>query len=195
MTTIEFTNEFFKSVNDYQQQSLKNYNKLFKVDNILKKIEYYENNTLNSIEYYKATTENINNIFLQLNTNTLVIVEIQDINNVIVKSYSNYINGIIQSIEKRVLKNGKIICIQDYEINNVVILQSTEKYFYDNNGNDLGEELLSFTYNNNGSLQSVSGSDYPFSNHNQSLDADQFLIYFPTFLNDNAYYQNANLLP
>ena len=78
------------------------------------------------------------------------------------------------------------------DIINGVAHYDVKKYFYDSLLNDEYE----FIYNGNGELSVMKGSYPPFVAENDfAISANEITIYFPGFLSNNPYYQNANLLP
>ncbi|WP_417942167.1 hypothetical protein [Flavobacterium sp. RS13.1] len=194
-TTIYYTNNDDQFLTNQQLSFIKEFKKVTNVNNQVKKIEYYENEIINQIDYYKHSSENLLDIFNSLGSNTVNIITIENDNSYVIMIESYYIESILSNVEKKLLSDSKVICVQDYGANNIPKLDTTVKYIYDSLGSKIGEEIFSFRYNADGSLKNVSGIGYPFSNDNQTLDADEIPLYFPNLLIDNPYYANATFLP
>jgi len=194
-TTISFTNYNNEPLSKQQVSASDAYLKVYKINGIIKKIEYYDNGEFDGIEYFKDNSENLNDIFTNLGTNSLVVTQKENINNYLIKTSISYKNGIVSHTEKELSLNGKIICVHELNANNELKIKDCIKYLYDENGSEIGEEILNFRYNEDGSLYAISGSDYPFSEYNQSLYGNDILLYFPNLLTENPYYVNINFLP
>jgi hypothetical protein len=194
MTTIIFTNEYNEQISQQQLSQLSEFNKVYQVDGLTKKIEFYVDGLLDGIEFHKDN-ENLNEIFSILGTNTVDVVEKVTVDNYLILIWTVYKDGILRSIRKELLLDNKVICNQELDVNNVPINQYTKKYIYDDTGFERGEEIFNFNYNSDGSLDYICGVGYPFSEYNQSLDASEISLYFPDLLTENPYYANANFMP
>ena len=193
-TTIIFTNEFNEQISQQQLNQLNEFNKVYQVDGVIKKIEFYVDGLLNGIEFHKDN-ENLNEIFSILGTNTVDVIEKNTLNDYLILTRNAYGNGILCYIEKELLLDSKVICSQRLDANNIPKNNETRKYIYDNTGFEPGEEIFNFNYNADGSLNYICGVGYPFSEYNQSLYAMEIPLYFPNLLTDNPYYANANFMP
>ena len=194
-TTISFTNYNNEPLSNQQASALGEYVKVYEINSIIKKIEYYYDGEFESVEYFKDDTEKLNDIFTALKTNTLCITQKENINNYTIKISTSYINGIISHTEKELFLDSKMICVHELDANNQLKINDCIKYLYDDNGSETGEEIFNFHYNQDGTLKCIHGVDYPFSEYNQSLDASEISLYFPNLLTDNPYYININFLP
>jgi hypothetical protein len=189
-TTISYQNFYEESITGQQLGALNEYYKVYSINGIFKKKEFYSNGELKELEYIKDKSENINDIFTALGTNDLGITEFEQFGNYKIEIRKSFHNGIMLVTSKYLRLNERIICEQDFDSNSIPKLETTIKNLYDY----LGEEF-EFKYNADGSLDYIGGSGYPFSGYNQSLDAIEVPLYFPNLLTDNPYYANANFLP
>jgi hypothetical protein len=194
-TTIVYRNNFGESITNQQLSLVNEYQKVYLINNNPKKIEYFENNVLDEIEYYKDATESLDSIFSELGTNNLVITTVEVLNDYKIKTSINYENGVQKGFGKYLFLNSKIICVHEFNANGELDIIFSRKYIFEEIGNEIGEELYSFRYNEDGTLKSMSGVGYPFSEYNQSIDASEISIYFPNLLTENPYYVNSNFLP
>lgn len=193
-TTISFTNYNNEALSKQQVNSLSEYLKVYKVNDVVKKIDYYYNGKLEGIEYFKDDNENLNDVFTSLGTNTLTITHKEIINSHIAKISTSYNNGIISYTEKELSIDNKIICVHELDSNNELKTDDCVKYLY----NDDDEENIArfiFHYNPDGTLKYIGGIDYPFSEYNQFLESGEIHLFFPNLLTDNPYYANINFLP
>lgn len=191
-TTVIYTNSYNEIIVEQQLSSLKDYNKVYKLNGVIKKIESYYNGQFDRVEYFKEDNETLNDIFTLAGTNSLLITQIELIGNYKIVNSFSYIEGVNTHIEKHLLLNNKIICIHEQQTAGQLYC---EKYLFDSDESEIGEEIFSFKYNVDGTLKNISGIGYPFSNDNQTMDADKIPLYFPNLLIDNPYYANATFLP
>jgi len=194
-TTIIYTNLDNAQISVRQLEDLGDYKKIYLADNIEKKVEIYENHILNEIQYIKAEDENINDIFSELGTNSVTIKSIEAFNDYSIKTIHYYIDGMERSMQKQLLMDNKIICNHEFGSSGNIDVTFSAKYMYDPNGFEISEEIFSFYYYTDGTLNYISGKGYPFSDHNQFLEASEIQNYFPNLFIDNPYYLNSVFLP
>lgn len=193
--TISFTNYNAESLSKEEAFALGDYLKVYRKNEIIKKIEYYDKGKLDGIEYFKDESENLSNVFSILGTSSVAITEEKNIDNYRIKTSTSYKDGIKTHIEKELTLNDELICVHEIDGNNRLKINDCVKYFYDTKKGKR-RELLNFYYNGEGNLESIGGfEEYPFSEYNQSLYANEFSKYFPDFLLKNPYYANVDFLP
>lgn len=190
-TTIYYTNINEEPITNQQLGNLNEYYKFYTIDGVLKKKELYTDGQLSELEYIKEVNENIDDIFAALGTNDLAVTQFEQIGNYNIETCQSFHNGIMLVTEKFLRLNDRIICEQLFDSNNIPKLESTVKNLYDNSG----KEIYEFYYNEEGSLDSVQGHTFHFSENGNSMKASEFLLYFPNFFADNPYYANANFMP
>ncbi len=190
-TTISYQNFYEEAITEQQLGALNEYYKVYSINGIVKKKEFYSNGELKELEYIKDQSENINDIFTALGTNDLAITQFEQIGIYNIETCQGFHNGIKFGTEKFLRLNDRIICEQLLDSNDNPKNKETMKYMYDNTG----KEIYEFFYNTNGFLDFVNGHSYHFSENGNSMEASEFLLYFPNFFADNPYYENANFLP
>jgi antitoxin component YwqK of YwqJK toxin-antitoxin module len=190
-TTISYQNFYEEPITEQQLNALNEYYKVYSINGIVKKKEFYSNGELKELEYIKDQSENINDIFTALGTNDLAVTQFEQIGNYNIETCQSFHNGIVLVTEKFLRLNDRIICEQLFDSNNIPKLESTVKNLYDNSG----KEIYEFYYNEGGSLDSVQGHTFHFSENGNSMKASEFLLYFSNFFADNPYYANANFMP
>jgi len=194
-TIIEYTDIDNMPITVEHSKQLFEFKKHYFVNHVIKIIEIYVDNRLDEIQYFKAEDENTNDIFLKLGTNSVTIITLKKYGRYMVKSVFNYINGINGSVKKNLLEDNKIICNLEFDTSGNIDVTFSAKYMYDANGFEIGEEIFSFHYNTDGTINYISGICYPFSEHNPFLEASEIQTYFPNLLLDNPYYFNLTFLP
>jgi antitoxin component YwqK of YwqJK toxin-antitoxin module len=193
--TITYTDDNDMPITDDQAGELTVYRKLYSVNNVVKKIEIFDDHQLDEIQYVKAENEVLDDIFKLLKTNTVTIITLENYKGFIIKKYFAYNDGINKSSQQLLLSDGKIICEQLIDSKGKLELSCSTKYIYDNDGCLPGEEMFGFKYNEDRSLNRIWGKEYPFSMHNQTLQASEISTYFPNLLDDNPYYKTSEFLP
>lgn len=127
---IKYTNLYGENLTT-QQVGLNNiFVKVFKDSNRLRKKEYYENNILfNELNYIElgASHEEL----LSQNTDSIGIIEIEDLNNNYTKLHCyTYSNNILESKGIEIELNGRTIMSQDLDIQtNIPLYNKTYKYY------------------------------------------------------------------
>ena len=62
-TTVIYTNSYNEIITEQQLSSVKDYNKVYKLNGVIKKIESYYNGQFDGVEYFKEDNETLNDIF------------------------------------------------------------------------------------------------------------------------------------
>jgi len=199
--SIKFENEFEKLITSQEVNSVNNFHKVFEENGILKKKEEYKNNIILKVIYYIGPNGNEHQVIAEILSNYSSLIggfEIRILENIgtykkeIQKFFSA--TGIYDNFLITLLFNQENFLIYEMQedIINGVAHYDVRKYFYDSLLNDEYE----FIYNGNGELSVMKGSYPPFVAENDfAISANEITIYFPGFLSNNPYYQNANLLP
>jgi hypothetical protein len=178
-----------------QSGKLKEYKKVYLVNENIKKIEIYVDGVVDETQYIKADDEDINDIFSVLGTNSVTVIINEEYKAYMIRTFLVYANGLIMHTVKNLLSGNKIICNHEYDASGNLNHHFSEKYIYNEKGFHIGEEIFSFKYNADGTLNYISGRGYPFSEHNPFLEASEITKYFPNLLINNPYYKDASFLP
>lgn len=198
---IKFENEFEKLITSQQVSSVNNFHKVFEENGILKKKEEYKNNLIVKVIYYTVPNFNEQQIISEILNNYPSLMdgfEIRVLENIGIykKEVQKFFSatGIYDNFSITLLFNqeNSLIYEKQEDIINGIADYDVKKYFYDSLLNDEYE----FIYKVNGELSAMKGSYPPFVAENDfAIGANEITIYFPDFLTNNPYYQNANLLP
>lgn len=190
-------NRFGDVITEQQAELLKKYRVDYVNNGETKKIHHVDKDSTNQlhIDYYLDSTENIPDVEHALGneTNSFAIIETTLSSGNVIREYKCYSDGEYSGLEKKLFTGELEICQQSYFISGAPILNSTEKFYYDSEGN----EKLRFTYDDDGNISSVTGEPpfEPYDNQVTSLFYDKFVFYNPTFLSENPYYADATFLP
>lgn len=196
---IKFENEFEKVITSQQMSNIKNFHKVFEENGILKKKEEYKNNKIVKVIYYAVPDFNEQQIISNVLSNYSSLIdgfEIRVLENIgtykkeVQKFFSS--TGVFDNFLITLLFNqqNSLIYEKQEDIINGIAHYDLRKYFYNL------DEQYEFIYKMNGELSAMKGSNPPFVAENDfAISADEINVYFPGFLSNNPYYQNANLLP
>ncbi len=193
--TITYTDDDDMPITADQAGDLTVYRKLYSVNNVLKKIEIFDDHQLDEIRYVKDKNETIDDIFKLLKTTSPTIITFESYKGYIIKIYFDYDDGIIASTRQQLLSEGKIICDQLLDSQGKLHLMFSRKYIYDEDGFRPGDETFSFYYNEDGSLNFIYGVNFPNGKYNTSLEAWEIPQQLPNLLDDNPYYKTSEFLP
>lgn len=195
-TNINYTNYLDQPIDQTQIELIDKYNKIYKDDNLIKKVEFYEDKQIKSLIYYRdlETNEEILNAY-----SNIELIDIRTRENYggiyTIEICRAYYNGVLDPIVEKLLKdsNGNVLCTASFnESGNQIALGSTEKYYYEND-----EKVLCFDYKDDGTLNYIWGDwvDNTDQRVRGSIYFDKISLYFPDLIPDNPYYLNADFLP
>lgn len=195
-TSTIYKNSNGDTITSQQLARLNNYQKILIVDNVVKKIEYYEDNLMNQVSYYKEDSESDNNILSQFSGIKIIqILERDSSGNFQIERSAEFIDGELAFKEiDRFDQSGNLICSQTIDTDTgLPVLEKTEKYMYDEGNN----KKYCFMYDENGDLEYISGfiNEYPFGNHTNTIPAIDISTYLPDLLSESPYYKNATFNP
>jgi hypothetical protein len=185
-TTINYTNELGKPITEQQLNNISFYRKNTFEDNILKKVETFDEGVLTHSLYYVENNENLNLLIDKFkNRKTTFYVNLA-INGIYTQYEAlTYFNN--QLIEKALLldkNNDLTICYKEINpLDNSII--TWEKYFYKPNG-DL---FILFTYKSNGELYSMIDFSKEDGTGERLYNSSDVINFDWTGL---EYYQNGN---
>lgn len=147
------------------------------------------------IDYYINENEDPITVKNQLaeRTNSFSIVFTSTYQDCQIHDHKDYFDGEHTGNHKILYRNNLEICWQLYLVSGEPELEHTEKYYYDNNG----DQKLWFSYNEEGTVSTVTGEPpfEPYDNHITALSYNEFNFYNPDFLSENPYYIDATFLP
>jgi hypothetical protein len=191
MKTIYYTDYNGNLLTEQQLQLADSYIKVFKVDNRLRKEEFYNDGILSSSIYYVEFGSPHNDL-LNLNLESISINEIEDVNSNYTKYHSyGYKNGIIQNkgLSVRTNFNDVAIMYQGLDLQtNLPDYNSAFKLYEDKNN---GYEF-EFNYYPTGELASVIVSNDTISFYEEYRSSELDLIpNFEWWNQYSSYYLNA----
>jgi hypothetical protein len=191
MKTIYYTDYHGNLLTEQQLQLADSYIKVFKVDNRLRKEEFYNDGILSSSIYYVEFGSPHNDL-LNLNLESISINEIEDVNSNYTKYHSyGYKNGIIQNkgLSVRTNFNDVAIMYQGLDLQtNLPDYNSAFKLYEDKNN---GYEF-EFNYYPTGELASVIVSNDTISFYEEYRSSELDLIpNFEWWNQYSSYYLNA----
>ena len=175
---------------------------IYAVNGITKHTEEYRNNMLAYIEYYADDDENTEDILgrFAAASVTVNIITQSLVGQYRVHTMHEYRDGHQFGNGTRYVYNNfnQIICEQDFDVRtNKPVLESTEKYLYQNSTDTRHDFALGFQYNSNGRLDYVWGPwvDRTYRARKGSVYADEMEVYFRGLLAAQPYYVDSTLLP
>lgn len=198
---ITFENEFEKAITSDEAERSLHFHKVFTDNAGISRKEEYKNNLLLSVIHYLKADDDEKLILSELVNHYPVLdwFEIRTIEQI--GAYRKEIQrfllttGAYEDFQITLLLNGGGLLIferRDEIVDEVAHLE-IRKYYYDPASK---QEKFEFIYNPDGHLSSMRGSESPFVAENDYLIADSEIeFFFPGFLSENPYYQNADLLP
>jgi hypothetical protein len=192
---ISYTNKLDELISVQQIEYIDSYYKIFSLNGVVKKSEEYEDKKLVGVIYHKDNGELDADILSEFSDLYLELREIETVStNYTIIKIRYYNKGNLYNNGRELYdSNNNEICSQFYDLNtNEPIYEETEKYLYNENN----ERILSFEYNENGTLNYAWGDlNDQYVGFDDTLKAEEIPIYLPDLLSDNPYYTNANLLP
>lgn len=200
-TDIRFETEFEKPLTFEQVESSLNFHKVFEINGKVFRKEEYKNNLLIKVIHYRDTSEDDLLILSDLVTCYPDLTWFEMRTTEQIGTYKKEIRrfllstGVYEDFQITLLLNedGLLICEREDEIVNDVAQALTRKYYYDPVSK---REEFEFIYGANGHLSSMRGAGSPFVAENDySIRDSEIEFFFPGFLSEHPYYQNADLLP
>ncbi|MGN7866995.1 hypothetical protein [Chryseobacterium sp. 22458] len=198
---ITFENEFEKAITSDEAAINLHFHKVFTVNAEVFRKEEYKNNILISVIHYLKADDNEQLILSELVNHypDLDWFEIRIIEQIGVyrKEIQRFLlsTGAYEDFQITLLRNedGLPIFEREDEIVDERSHSGTRKYYYDPLSK---QEKFEFIYKPDGHLSSMRGSEPPFVAENDySIKYCEIEFFFPGFLSENPYYQNADLLP
>lgn len=193
-TIFLYTNTQDEPVTEQQLNTLNEFNKIYKVDNIIKKIESFKEGSLYQVTHYKEEDESVSDLLN--NYSNLQFLEIRErsfLSSFKIENVKNYSNNELTYTSKELFdQNNNLICVEILDDNELPIFNETEKYLYQNN-----EKVLSFCYKEDGAIKYIWGDLVENTDQRQkgSISSEMISTYFPNFLSENPYYSTASFLP
>lgn len=194
-TNINYTNYLDQPITQTQIELIDKYNKIYKNDNLIKKVEFYEDKQIKSLIYYKDSEQDSDILDEYVNVKLIDIRMRENYGIYTIEICHIYDNGILDPIIEKLLLdvNGNVLCSASFNENgNQLALGSTEKYYYEN-----AEKVLCFDYKDDGTLNYIWGDwvDATDQRIRGSIYFDKISLYFPDLIPNNPYYLNADFLP
>jgi len=188
-TIIEYKNELGKNITSQQLTMLKEYIKIHKIDNVIKKEETFKNGKIIVVDYIKSPSENLSEILSSYSNDIPIHINthFENFENYKMKYYESYKGGsIYQKGRSLYNKSDTLIFTQEISLtSNVPIVNTAKKYFHFNE-----DEYYEFSYHDNGNLVGMySTLDLNFGSwRTDELDGlDGF-----SWSQLGSYYQNAD---
>lgn len=165
-------------------------------NNVVKKVEYFNEGLITFVRYYLADGEDISAVLDSYNDVSVEFITTYRYYKYTIEEVNAYRNKSLKFYSKNLFDEfNNVICEQAYNISTKEpILESTEKYLF-NNPDDIFS--LGFEYDNLGMLKYIWGNMVDQTDQNQrgTIPADMIATYFPNLLTNNPYYINAEFLP
>ncbi|KIC02050.1 hypothetical protein OA88_10920 [Flavobacterium sp. JRM] len=167
----------YQNINDekvtiQQLNSLSEYYKVFRENQIIIKKEFYIDNILKHISHYKNTYEMENDIISTYSSLGVFysIIEKTNLNNCVIEDVKEYSGAVLTSHSRFLYnQNNNVICEEHIDlITNLPKFKETEKYFYDFEKDDYFP-IITASFNEDCSLDMIQYDSYRFDGQDEAI--------------------------
>jgi hypothetical protein len=207
MMTIKYTNEESTEVTLQQSMMLTKYFKIYSIDNLVKKEEFFKHQQLASITYYKDLNETDAQIlsnFQSLKVELVITERIQLSAHTLLKSIIYNKEGVVMSKFNTLYdSNGELLCEETIDLDlDEPMYDQTLKTFY-NRTVDPENEIFDCKYNEDGKLDYIRYNAYSYQDsiwfaedgRPGKEDIPTLCEYVGLTMAEMEYYLTATLLP
>lgn len=167
---------------------------IYSINGKIKKIEHIAYWSIERYTYYLSDNETVDDILINYKSDYIDIVKSMVVRNYRIEETNTYDKNELYVISKILFDQfDNDICWQNYYVESKLpIKESTDKIFHD----DTEIFALGFGYDENGLIKKAYGKLIEkIKNDIRPVNKEEFLRYFPDFLNEHPYYETSDFYP